>query len=194
MFARMPFASLSSWGRTSLVLALTGLPLYASCTKSEDTEPNVPATEGAKQPAGSGALVSETDACTQLLDAANAAYKRLHCEAAPKFPKCPDFLRPGGGSGCYEYYENSVTACVKAYSSAGSCGSLAPCFAAAERNDGLSTCEALGEAGAGAGGSPSTAGAPGSGGMTDVGGNPALPEGGMPAAGGADTAGAGGAT
>src|SRR6185369_13901765 len=107
MFARMPFASLSRWGRTCLVLSLAGLPLFASCTTSEDTEPFVPAVEGATQPGADGALISEDDACDQLLKAEKAAYKRLGCDA-PSFPECPGFLRPGGGSGCYEYSEGSV--------------------------------------------------------------------------------------
>lgn len=190
MFARIPSSSLSLWGRTCLISAFLGLPLYASCTASEDTEPFVPAAQGANQPPGEGALVSEEDACGRLLKAANAAYSRLGCEA-PSFPKCPAFLRPGGANGCFEYYDDSVTACVSAYEDARTCQELSPCLATAERNDELETCEKVdpGTGGAGgvpgAGGTAAVAGA-NTGGATE-GGAGALPEagagGGSPVAG-----------
>jgi len=188
MLARIPFASLSRWGRTSLVLALAGLPLFASCTSSEDTEPFVPAAEGATQPSGDGTLLSEADACSQLLEAANAAYKRLGCDA-PQFPDCPGFLRPGGGSGCYEYYENTITTCTAAYEHAATCRDLSPCLATAELNDMLPTCElAVGEGGSGGvsgvSGGASSGGAP-------AGGATSQPEGGTPGASGAAPAAAG---
>lgn len=187
MFARIPSASLSHWGRACLVSALLGLPLFASCTTSEDTEPFVPAVEGARQPSGEGALVSEDDACAQLLDAANEAYDRLGCPA-PTFPKCPAFLRPGGGSGCYEYYEDSVAACVAAYEDAPSCRELSPCLATAVFNDTLETCELVdvgtgGAGGAGTGGAGPVAGA-GNGGAPPVGGAPPIVDGGAAGAGG----------
>jgi len=180
MNARIPSVSLLRWGRTSLVLALAGLPLFASCTSSEDTEPFVPAAEGAKQPSGQGSLVTEAEACDTLLTAANAAYKRLHCEP-PQFPDCPGFLRPGGGSGCYDYYEDSVTACVKAYGAADSCRDLSPCLATAEMNDTLPTCERTGGEGGSAGTPGSTPGGASSGGA-------ASPAAGSPSASGAPAA------
>jgi hypothetical protein len=186
MFARNPSASLSHWGRTCLISALLGLPLYASCTSSEDTEPFVPAVEGARQPKGAGALVSEDDACGRLLKAANAAYKRLGC-TAPDFPECPGFLRPGGGSGCYEYFDESVSACEETYEKAPSCRELSPCLATAQLNEELATCEKVdvaepsGGAGGAAGAGP-VAGA-GMGGMAE-GGTPALPEAGAAGASG----------
>ena len=102
MFVRNPSASLTHWGRSSLLAALLGLPLYASCTKSEDTEPYVPAQPGAQQPAGSGSLVSEADACDALRAAYEKSYDDLGCNL-PEPPDCPDFIRPGAGSGCYSY-------------------------------------------------------------------------------------------
>ncbi|MES1189091.1 MAG: hypothetical protein ABUL60_35070 [Myxococcales bacterium] len=184
MFARIPFASLSPWGRACLLLACLGLPLYASCTASEDTEPFVPAAQGAVQPSGDGDLVSEDKACARLLKAANAAYDRLGCPA-PSFPKCPAFLRPGGGSGCYDYYDDSVSACEQAYESAPTCRELSPCLATAHLNEDLATCEtvgvvpaggAAGVAGAGAdGGTGALApvgGATGAGGLGGIGGAP----------------------
>jgi hypothetical protein len=172
MFARNPSASLSHWGRTCLTWALLGLPLFASCTSSEDTEPFVPAVEGARQPQGSGALVSEDDACERLLKASKAAYKRLGC-TAPKLPECPGFLRPGGGSGCYEYFDESVSACEETYEKAPSCRELSPCLATAELNTELPTCEQVdvvepvGGAG-GAGGATGVGGAMGGTGAVDA--------------------------
>ncbi|HXK16677.1 MAG TPA: hypothetical protein VNG33_02640, partial [Polyangiaceae bacterium] len=90
-----------------------------------------------------------------------AAYERLDCPR-PTFLACPGFLRPGGGSGCYEYYEDSVEACVQAYKDAGSCRGLSPCLVTAELNEMLSTCEqpSSGEGGAGgSSGGASSAGA-----------------------------------
>jgi hypothetical protein len=192
MFARIPSASLSLWGRSCLVSALLGLPLFASCTSSEDTEPFVPAAEGAVQAKGEGALVSEEEACGRLLEAAQAAYDRLGCDA-PDYPECPGFLRPGGGSGCYMYYDGSVSTCEQAYEDATSCRGLSPCLAVAERDDALATCEQVEMGTGGDGGAGSVAGAS-SGGSADGGAAP-LPEGGAPAGGAAPVAGqaAGGA-
>jgi hypothetical protein len=169
MSARIPSASLSPWGRACLISACLGLPFAASCTATEDTEPFVPAAQGASQPSAEGDLVSEDAACERLLKAANAAYKRLGC-SPPSFPKCPGFLRPAGGSGCYEYYDDSVSACEDAYDAAPTCRELSPCLATAERNDELATCAredtgtggsagAAGAAAAGAGAGASTGGA-----------------------------------
>ena len=198
MFARNPSASLSHWGRTCLISALLGLPLFASCTGSEDTEPFLPAVEGASQPKGSGVLVSEDDACDRLLKAATAAYKRLGC-SSPSFPKCPAFLRPGGGSGCYEYFDDSVSACEETYEKAPSCRELSPCLATAQLNEALSTCERvdvvepIGGAGGAAGAGPSAQA--GMGGVPEGGGPTASEAGAAGASGSAATAGqsAGGA-
>ncbi len=192
MFARIPSTLLSFWGRSSLALAFLGLPLYASCTSSEDTEPFVPAVEGATQPAGEGSLIAEDEACARLLDAAQAAYKRLGCDAT-HFAACPGFLRPGGGSGCYEYYEDSVASCEKSYKGAPSCRELSPCLAVAERNDALVTCEQVDVPSSGAGGAGSlpVAGATNGGASTADGGSPALPEAGAPGVAGQSAGGAG---
>jgi hypothetical protein len=197
MFARNPSASLSHWGRTCLISALLGLPLFASCTSSEDTEPFVPAVEGASQPEGSGALVSEDDACRRLLRAANEAYDRLNCDS-PIFPACPGFLRPGGGSACYEYFDDSVSACEETYEKAPSCRELSPCLATAQLNEALDTCERIdvvepvGGAGGSAGAGPVAVA--GMGGMPE-GGTSAVPEAGAAGASGSPAAGqsAGGA-
>jgi len=182
MFARIPSSSLSLWGRTCLISAFLGLPLYAACTASEDTEPFVPAAQGANQPPGEGALVSEEEACARLLKAANAAYDRLGCDA-PSFPKCPAFLRPGGANGCFEYYDDSVSACVSAYEDARTCHDLSPCLATAERNDELETCEKVDLGTGGAGGATGVGGAPVVVGGADTGGAPAGGAAPLPAAG-----------
>jgi len=184
MFARMPSA-LARWGAVGLVSALAGLPLSAACTSSEDTEPFVPAVEGARQPPGSGPLVSEAEACERVREAAKAAYDRLRCQE-PAFADCPDYVRPGAASGCYEYYEQSVAACEKAYEDSRTCGNLAPCVVSAARNDELETCQLPEEGSGGQGGAGGAAGAAGAGGDgNDRGGAPPLPEAGAPATGGA---------
>jgi hypothetical protein len=170
--------------------------LVASCTTDEDTEPHVPSMPGGTQPEGSGALLSEEDACERARSAALGAYERLNCDE-PTFPECPAFLRPGAGSGCYEYREGSIEACEQAYEDAPSCRSLAPCLVTAEQNLDLDTCEQITPPDPGTGG----AGGVGSGlGGTDAGGVGSLPlggadpgTGGIPAIlGGASSGGAGG--
>ena len=100
--------------------------------------------EGAKQPPGKGDLLSEDAACERLLGGAKAAYKRLGCGAL-EAEACPAYVRPAGGSGCYEYFEDSVVACEQAYEDAASCRDLSPCVATAMRNDALPTCESVEE-------------------------------------------------
>jgi len=160
----MPSVSRVRWGRLSLAAVLSGLPLLAGCTSSEDTEPFVPAVQGAKQPSGSGKLVGEDAACERVLKAAKSAYARLGCEA-PAFAECPGFVRPAGGSGCFEYYESSVASCESSYEDAGSCRTLGPCIVTAERNDSLPSCEVGegvgGQAAGTAGASPTDSGGAG---------------------------------
>jgi hypothetical protein len=165
MFVRIPSASSSRWGRFSLVLGFGLSPVFASCANTEDTEPLVPAMRGANQPKSSGDLVPEDEACERLRSAALAAYDDLRCPP-PSYPECPGFLRPGGGSGCYEYREGSVASCEREYEGATSCSNLAPCLATAELNLELPTCEQVepeGVAGAGGGAGAGTGGTGGSG-------------------------------
>jgi hypothetical protein len=177
MFAQTPSTLLARWGGVGLVSVLFALPLFASCTSSEDTEPFIPAVEGAKQPAGSGPVLSEDEACRRVLEAAEAAYDRLGCQA-PTFSECPAYLRPGGASGCYEYFENSVDACEKAYDAARTCSALTPCIVSAQRNDALETCQLIG------GGEGGQAGSSGAGGAGGHGGAEPSPSAGAPADGG----------
>jgi hypothetical protein len=186
MFVRIPSGFTPRSGRFGLYVA-AALLLSASCTTDEDTEPHVPAKAAATQPEGGGALLREDDACDRLLSAAIDAYERLGCDQ-PSFPECPAFIRPGGGSGCYEYQEGSLEACEQIYADATDCGTLAPCFATAVLNLELPTCEQLTAPGAGgAGGAPSggapSGGAPSGGAGPDLGGAPA---GGAGTTGGAD--------
>jgi hypothetical protein len=184
MFVRIRFASLPRWGRHSLVLALGVAPLFASCATSEDTEPFVPSVEGAKQPDDGGDLVSEEDACDRLRRAALDAYERLDC-TTPEYPACPAFLRPAGGSGCYEYRADSIESCEQTYDEATSCRLLSPCLATAELDTDLPTCDLLvadgsggaGGAGAGAGGIDTGGSAAGG---NDAGGMGPVIEGGSP--------------
>jgi len=190
MFARIPSASLPRRGHSLLLSALVGLSLVPSCTKSEDTEPFIPASEGATQPEGGGALLTEDDACSRLRTAWAGAQKRLNC-AGPVAAECPGFIRPAGGNGCYEYSEDSVEACEKSYKDAFSCSVIAPCVVTAERNDSLPTCEVPSTGEGGAGGVPSGGGAPAQGFAPTEAGAPSeggaagapLQEGGAPAGG-----------
>jgi hypothetical protein len=160
------------------------MPVFANCANSEDTEPLVPAMRGATQPNGSGDLVSEDEACERLRSAALSAYEDLRCPE-PDYPECPGFLRPGGGSGCYEYREGSVASCEREYEDATSCSNLAPCLATAELNLELPTCEhVVPEGAAGAGGNAGAdAGGVGGVGVAGQGGAPIV-EGGSPSAAG----------
>lgn len=194
MFVRNPSASLTRWGRTSLLVALLGLPLYASCTKSEDTEPFVPATQGAQQPGAEGALISEDDACERVRAAYAKAYDDLGCNFAEP-PECPVFIRPGAGAGCFEYYEGSVAACEQAYGDVSSCSAFPLCVVSAKRNDALPTCVMVetGTGGAGGQGPDAAGGAAQGGAPTFVEGGAPMTMGGVgPSDGGAADAPAGG--
>jgi hypothetical protein len=185
MFVRIPFASLPRWGRQRLVLALGVAPLFASCATSEDTEPFVPSVQGARQPDNGGDLVSEDDACDRLRSAALDAYERLDC-TAPEYPDCPGFLRPGGGSGCYEYRADSIDSCEQAYEDATSCRLLSPCLATAELNTELPTCDlpVVEDGSGGAGGAGGAAAAGADAGGADAGGAAPVIEGGSAGIGG----------
>jgi hypothetical protein len=173
---------LAGWARPSLIFALVGL-VVLSCTESEDTEPFVPAVDGATQPEASGDLISEADACDRLLAAAQDAYDQLRCDE-PMFLDCPQFLRPGAGSGCYTYREGSIEACEEAYENAASCRTLSPCLATAELDTSLEGCD-VPDTGSGGAGGGNEGGSANLGGAGDTGGAPAA--GGQMAQGGNDS-------
>lgn len=161
---RAPSDSVPGWLRSILAFALFALPLATSCTSSEDTEPFVPASEGAVQPKATGALLSEAAACERLADAQSTALDRLGC-AAPDLAACPGYIRPGGGSGCYEYSAGSVEACEAGYAAASSCAKLAPCVVTAVENRSLTTCAVASGAGGAGGADTGVAGASSVGGV-----------------------------
>jgi hypothetical protein len=152
MLAWLSPAARAQHGRAAVAFALLVLPVYASCTKSEDTEPFVPAQEGAFQPEGGGDLISEEEACDRIAEAESEARERLSCN--PELVgECPGYIRPGAGSGCYEYSASSVAACEEAYDASRSCAQLQRCVVSATLNLELETCQQAGEGGAaGAGG------------------------------------------
>jgi len=167
MMLRVSSLPAPRWLRTLLASALLGLPLYASCTPSEDTEPYVPSSEGAVQPGGDGAVLPEAEACQRIAAAEDEARDRLGCDA-PERAACPSYIRPAGGSGCYEYRKASVEGCEAAYADAESCA-FAPCIVVAVENAALRTCEQSGVGGArtgGAGGGEAVGGNPGSAGAS----------------------------
>jgi hypothetical protein len=176
MIARARYFTRSPWGRTGLLLLTAILPVYLSCTTDQDTEPFVPALPGATQPVATGSLLSEREACERLLEAATAAYSEHDCEL--EHAGCPDFVRPAGASGCYQYSEASVEDCESSYAAATSCSNLAPCFVTAIENTSLPECELVG-------GVPSEGGAPGSAGGPGSDGGAPVTDGGAPGSSGA---------
>jgi hypothetical protein len=132
--------------------ALVALALGVACTKSEDTRDYVPSERGAVQPDAGGALLSETNACSELTAAEAKARAALGCDAVKRL--CPAFIRPAGGEACFEYSQASVKGCATLYDSFTGCDdfTLHPCLISA-----VSNCAGAGEGGAG--GAPGTAGA-----------------------------------
>jgi len=149
-----------------LVLAVSAvLVLGSACTESKDTAAHLPSERGAVQPDAGGALIGELIACSELKAVEAATRAQLGCGAVTR--ECPEFIRPAGGEGCFEYSEASVKACSALYQSFTSCDEFTkhPCLISA-----VSNCEGAGEGGAGAAGS-ADAGAAGSAGSADEGGS-----------------------
>jgi hypothetical protein len=173
----------SAWllGASLLLLGLGG-----SCSESDETEDFIPPRVGAEQPASGGDSLSEEEACERLRDAEEAARTDLQCHDLER-PECPFYVRPAG-TGCWEYSEDSVAACVDKIGDYDDCADFeqTPCILTATPSE--SRCPTLG--GAGAGGSDTGGGGtPGSGGAPEPGGAPG--SGGVPEA--PSNAGAGGA-
>ena len=146
----------------ALCLGLLAFATVASCSSVKDDEAFVPSTPGAVQPAPSGKFVDEASACSQLTTAESKARSDLKCDAAKH--SCPDYIRPAGGEGCFEYDQGTVTACAKLFGTFTSCDDFDanPCLVTAK-----SSCtDSDGQGGAG--------GAPG-GDEGGVGGTVALP-------------------
>jgi hypothetical protein len=173
-------------GGSLLLLGLGG-----SCTETDETEPFVPPRQGASQPGGGGKKLSEDEACERVREAEEAARVDLQCSDLER-PACPYYVRPAG-TGCWEFSEESVSACVDKIAAYEDCSDFArsPCILTGTPSG--SDCATPG--GGGAGGDSSGGGSPGSGGDSSGGtpGAAGADAGGAPGQGGAPGAGAGGA-
>ncbi len=147
----------------ALCLGMLALAAAVSCTSVKDTESYVPSQPGAVQPDTTGKFVAEDSACSQLTKAEAKARSGLSCDAAKR--TCPDYIRPAGGEGCFEYDQGSIDACVKLYGTFESCDDFDahPCLLTAK-----SSCtDGDGEGGSGGASSSNEGG---------MGGTVALPE------------------
>ncbi len=167
--------------RFALALGLACLVVAESCSDSDGTDPYIPSQPGAQQPDGSGAALDESAACEQVRAAEEQARVRLQCPDLMR-PECPYYVRPAG-SGCWEFPQDSVDACVEAIGDYTTCNDFSnkPCvLSAVPSSDTCPDSPIVGAAGAtGEGGVGGAAGAPSVGG-----------EGGLGAAGNAGAAGA----
>jgi hypothetical protein len=160
----------------SLLIGLGG-----SCSESDETEPFIPPRVGAEQPSSGGDPVSEGETCERLREAEEAARVDLQCDDLER-PECPAYVRPAG-TGCWEYSEDTVAACVEKIAAYDDCSDfeLSPCILTAVASDaecpmpgggGAGGSDSAGEGGSGAtpgaGGAPEQGGAPGAGGIPDA--------------------------
>ncbi len=148
----------------ALCLGLLAVAAAASCTTAKDTEATMPSKPGAVQPQPNGKFVTEDSACSQLTKAEAKARSGLSCDAAKH--TCPDYIRPAGGEGCFEYDQGSITGCVSVFESFTSCDDFdtSPCLVTAK-----SSCsDDVGAGGAGGAPGSSDGGMGGMGGATDV--------------------------
>ncbi len=163
----------SAWllGCSLLLLGLGG-----SCSESDETEPFIPPRVGAEQPASGGDALSEAETCERLREAEEAARVDLQCDDLER-PECPYYVRPAG-TGCWEYSEDSVSACVDKIAAYEDCSDfeLSPCILTATPSE--SDCPAPGGEGGAGGSDPAAGGSPGTGGAPQ-------PAGGAPGGGGA---------
>ncbi len=180
-------------------LSLLVVGWVTACSESKDTNPVVTPKSGAYQPEPSGTTIGEDEACQALTAAEDAQRSALGCGSVQRAP-CPDYVRPAGGSGCYEYDEGTVNECASYYAGLTNCSDFVekPCVITAVPTAACAT--ASGGAGgmggsAGAGGSGGTTGGTGgSGGTTGGTGGTAGGAGGATAGTGGATAGTGGST
>ena len=169
--SQMSFSRAVAW----VCLCCVSLLMAASCTSDTETDAYVPSEPGAVQPNSGGPLLAEADACAQLKGAESSARSKLGCAAVTR--DCPSFVRPAGGSGCFQYSKASIAACASLFESFGDCADFDkhPCLISAtacdvEPNGEGGAGGAVGSAGAaaapdegGSGGSGETAGAAGDG-------------------------------
>lgn len=138
-----------------LCLGLFAVAAAVACTSVKDDATPVTSDYGAVQPDTNGKFVTEDSACAQLTSAETKARSQLSCDAAKR--GCPEYIRPAGGEGCFEYDQGSVAGCAKLYAAFTSCADFDahPCLLSAK-----SSCtDSDGEGGSG--GAPSASGADG---------------------------------
>lgn len=141
--------------RWKIVTELVAVLVAVGCTSSPDTGATNPAVQGAVQPEGGGAAMSESDACQAIRGALDQASSRLSC-GTPALAPCPGYIRPSGGA-CLEYYQRTVDQCVKMIGAYTSCDDFAnhPCYVTPIAGSAPQGCNAPPDAGADA---PSEAG------------------------------------
>lgn len=164
-------------------LSLLVMGWVTACTESKDTNPVVTPKVGAYQPAPSGVLIDEAEACQAITAAEDAARGSLGCGTVQRAP-CPEYIRPAGGSSCYQYDQGTVDACVSYYGSLSACVDFIekPCVVSAVPITGCASSSG------GAGGTGGTGGTSGGAGGTSGG------AGGATAGAGGTTGGTGGTT
>ncbi|HVK07894.1 MAG TPA: hypothetical protein VM597_03855, partial [Gemmataceae bacterium] len=123
------------------------LAAAASCTESPKVEPYIPARPGAVQPPAGGSTVDEDEACERVRDAEEAARTRLQCSPLER-AACPFYVRPAG-TGCWEYSEESISACENAIGEYDACGDFdeIPCVLSASETDASCPAPPVGEGG-----------------------------------------------
>ncbi|MET0790641.1 MAG: hypothetical protein ABW061_03910 [Polyangiaceae bacterium] len=139
-------------------LSCAALVAAASCTSQKDTQAFVPSGRGAVQPDAGGALLSEAAACAKLKAAESSARSTLGCPSLTR--ECPSYIRPAGGSDCFQYSQPSIDGCATLFASFTTCADFEthPCLISATDTCTFSDGGAPGEGGAGgAGGTSNTA-------------------------------------
>lgn len=167
-----------------------------ACSESKDTNPVVTPKSGAFQPTPNGVTIGEADACEAITAAEDAKRSALGCGSVQRAP-CPEYIRPAGGSDCYEYDEGTVNECVSYYGGLTSCTDFTqkPCIVTAVPT---ASCASASGGNGGTGGSGGTTGgtggtAGGAGGTTGGSGGTTGGAGGTTGGTGGSTGGAGGA-
>jgi hypothetical protein len=130
------------------VLFVGLVPFAAACSSSYEQKDVVAAQPGLVTPDANGTPISESAACSAVLDGLTAARARLSCASDGGPLACPAYIRPPGGTRCLQYDKGTVDGCVAIIASYKSCAELEskPCIvtALAQTEPG---CDVAGDAG-----------------------------------------------
>src|SRR5688500_11552464 len=110
-------------GRILFVSFACAVAFACACSSSYEEKDVFSSQPGFVMPEASGQGIAESEACSAVVNALNAAQSRLGCTLESGTLACPAYIRPAGAA-CLRYDRGTVDGCTALIASYKSCAEL----------------------------------------------------------------------